>query len=263
MTGKLKTEIEELTTANSQQFKTLTASYKLIDKLGNLIKGTKPEVDTHIAKLRKGMSAGDPLEKVEKITETAIGLVRNAEKDQMMAVTELRESMLKAGEQLQGGKGLDQNLRRQLRMVLNKIKSGVSTYTDLHPLLVLLLDILANAKATAGNENGNSSNKSIIKLLVQALENLSKQNSIIPNLHDYLLKVNGAATDSEKLDLCLKTFYFIIDQFSEEFKQTQKLVLNINSALEEVHNALVKSFKQFKIIRQRTKSTKYTDQQAN
>ena len=241
MTGKLKTEIEELTSANSQQFKTLTASYKLIDKLGNLVKGTKPEIDTHIAKLRKGMSAKDPLEKVEKITETAIGLVRNAEKDQMMAVAELKSSMQNAGEQLQSAKGLEQNLRRQLRMILNKMKSGVSTYTDLHPLVIQLLEILSKAKSAGSQESGNTSNKSIIKLLVQALENLSKQNSIIPNLHDYLLKVNGAATDSEKLDLCLKTFYFIIDQFSEEFKQTQKLVLNINAALEEVHNALVKS----------------------
>lgn len=241
MTGKLKIEIEELTSANSQQFKTLTASYKLIDKLGNLVKGTKPEIDTHIAKLRKGMSAGDPLEKIEKITETAIGLTRNAEKDQMMAVSELKDSMLKAGELLQSGKGLEQNLRRQLRMILNKMKSGVSTYSDLHPLLIQLLDILANAKLGGSKDNSNSSDTSIIKHLVHALENLSKQNNIIPNLHDYLLKVNGAATDSEKLNLCLKTFYFIIEQFSEEFKQTQKLVLNINTALEEVHNALVKS----------------------
>ena len=163
----------------------------------------------------------------------------------MMAIIELREVMQAAGEQLQSSKGLEDNLRRQLRMVLNKIKAGVSTYSELHPLLVQLLEVFSAVKNSAGNE-GKSSNKNIIKLLIQSLENLSKQDNVIPNLHDNLLKVNGAKTDSEKLDLCLKTFHFIIEQFSEEFKQTQKLVLSINSALEEVHHALVQSLKSSK-----------------
>ncbi len=245
MEGKLKTEIAELQSTNTQQYQTLSASYKLVDKLGNLIKGTKPEIDTQISKLRRSTSTSEPLEKILKITETATGLVVGAEKDQMMAITELRNSIQSAGEKLRDSKGLEDNLRRQLRMVLNKIKGGVSTYADLHPLLVQIIEILSSAKSANGKDP-NSNNKNIIKMLVQGLENLSKQDNVIPNLHDNLVKVNGAKTDTEKLDLCLKTFYFIIEQFSEEFKQTQKLVLSINSALAEVHNALVQSLKSSK-----------------
>lgn len=244
MEGKLKSEIADLTTANTQQYKTLTASYKLIDKLGNLIKGTKPEIDNQLTKLRRSVNANEPLDKVISITENATKFIIAAEKEQMMAVTALKNAMQSAGEQLQNSKGLEDNLRRQLRMVLNKLKAGVSSYNDLHPLLIQLIELLSSAKSSGKDEG--SKNKNIIKMLIQGLENLSKQDNIIPNLHDNLLKVNGAKTDSEKLDLCLKTFYFIIEQFSEEFKQTQKLVLSINAALEEVHNALVQSLQNSK-----------------
>lgn len=245
MEGKLKSEVAELTTTNQQQYKTLSASYKLVDKLGNLIKGTKPEIDTQLTKLRRSVNANDPLDKVMSITESATKFIIAAEKEQMMAITAIRNVMQTAGEQLQNSKGLEDNLRRQLRMVLNKLKSGVSNYTDLHPLLIQLIEVLASAKS-AGSKDEGAKNQNIIKMLVQGLENLSKQDNVIPNLHDNLRKVNGAKTESEKLNLCLKTFYFIIEQFSEEFKQTQKLVLSINAALADVHNALVQSLKNSK-----------------
>lgn len=238
-------EIAELTEVNSKQHKTLTSTYKLVDKLGNVIKGTKPEVDTQIAKLRKAVANNDPLDAVVKITDTAGKFIVAAEKEQMMAITALRNTMLSAGENLQSTKGLDDNLRRQLRMVVNKLKSGVSTYADMQPLLLQIIELLSSAKNSNSKAEKNN-NQSIIKLLVQGLENLSKQDNVVPNLHDNLLKINGAATETEKIDLCLKTFYFIIEQFSEEFKQTQKLVLSINSALSEVHTALVQSLKSSK-----------------
>jgi diguanylate cyclase (GGDEF)-like protein len=246
MEGKLKSEVDELSEVNSKQFKTLSSSYKLIDKLTNLIKGTKPEIDNQSNKLRKATQKSEPIEKVSGIVDSLLELVVNAEKDQMMAIREVRDGMLSAGEALQKTKGLDDNLRRQLRMVVNRLKTGVSTYSEAQPLLISLLNILTSAKVSKENDAAPSSNKSIVKLLVQHLEHLSKQDNIIPNLHDKLVKINGAKTESEQLDLCLKTFYSIIDQFSEEFKQTQKLVLNINTALEDVHNALVQSLKSSK-----------------
>lgn len=245
MEEKLRSEVAVLTSTNQLQYKTLSANYKLVDKLGNLIKGTKPEIDTQLTKLRRSVSSNEPLEKVIAITESATKLIIVAEKEQMMALTAVKNTMQDAGEQLQNSKGLADNVRRQLRMVLNKLKSGVYNYTDLHPLLIQIIELLSAAKAS-GNKDESSKNKNIIKMLVQGLENLAKQDNVILNLHDNLLKINGAKTDPEKLNLCLNTFYAIIEQFSEEFKQTQKLVLSINSALADVHNSLVQSLKNSK-----------------
>ena len=247
MEGKLNTEIADLTAVNSQQFKTLTASYKLIDKLAIVIKGTKPEIDNQANKLRKASQSNEPLEKITGVIESLTNHVSSAEKEQMVALKELKSVMLSSGESLQSEKGLDPNLRRQLRMVVNRLKTGVSTSTDLQPLLVSLLEIFTAVRSIKPSaENNQSSNKNIVKILVQSLEKLSEQDNVIPNLHDHIVKIKGAGSETEKLDLCLKSFYLIIEQFSEEFKQTQKLVLNINSALEEVHNALVQSLKNSK-----------------
>ena len=142
MEGNLISEVDELSKVNSQQFNTLNASYKLIDKLTNLIKGTKPEIDNQSNKLRKAAQKNEPVEKVSKIIDSLLDLVVNAEKDQMTAIREVRAAMLSAGETLQKSKGLEDNLRRQLRMVVNRLKTGVSTYSEAQPLLVSLLEIL-------------------------------------------------------------------------------------------------------------------------
>ena len=78
-------------------------------------------------------------------------------------------------------------------------------------------------------------------MLIKNLENLANSEVLVPSLDKKLIQIKNTSTEKERLDLCIKTFSDVIEQFGEEFKQTQTLVLSINSALEEVQHVLVES----------------------
>ena len=246
MDEKLANEVGDLRNGNAEKSATLTSSYKIISKFGNLHKGTSSELDQKIVKLRKLVAKNVTSSEVDSLLNSIFDNLNEVDNSQRLGLKELNDTMRKAGEQLQSTKGLDDKVRRELRMVVNKLKSGVSIYSELHPLVIKLLTIFQQAKNNSTTTSSNSESGEIVKLLIQGLDTLSKEDNVVPNLHDRILKIKGADNEKDQIDLCLKAFYSIIDQFSQEFKQTQKLVLSINSVLAEVQSVLVQSLENSK-----------------
>ncbi|NVK24394.1 MAG: diguanylate cyclase [Gammaproteobacteria bacterium] len=233
-------EFKELQQHSARQSQGLSATFKAVDKLGMLVKGSSKELDNQLATLRKNVKNNAKIEQLVELTDNISATTAQVENTQIMAIKNFRETLLEAGEKLQTSKGMDANVRRKLRMVVNKLKAGVSLFSDLPPLASELISIFQSVSKTKASDVTTGKNN-VIKLLVQGIENLAKEDNIVPDMHDYLVKINGASSEKEQVDLCLNTFTLIIDQFSTEFKQTQQLVLSINSALEDAKNALLKS----------------------
>ncbi len=217
------------------------ASFGLVDKLSNVTKGSYPELDTNLIKLRKQVSKDTDFQSIIKTIESASSKVLLLEQNNKTAQIELKEALIKAGESLQSSSGIPDKLRRQLRMVVNKLKSGsVNIFTELQQPTIQLLDIYRELKGANQADNSPEAHN-ITKLLLDSLEGLSRSDVVIPTLDSRLNNINNTVNTKDKLNLCINTFTHVIEQFGEEFKQTQALVLNINSALEEVQQVLVDS----------------------
>jgi len=236
-----KNSLDQTKREQALQKKAYKASFGLVDRLSNVTKGSNPELDIQLTKLRKLVAKEGDVEAVITAIENANNKVTQLEQSQKASEIALKDALINAGAVLQSTSGIPDTSRRQLRMVVNKLKSGtVSIYSELQPQTLQLLELYSALK----NSNTPAvSNESLVitKLLMDNLENLASNEVLVPTLDKRLIKIRGCKDGKEKLNLCIKTFSDVIEQFGEEFKQTQTLVLNINSALEEVQQVLVDS----------------------
>jgi len=255
MEPSLKEQLKTLQTISQQQERTIESSLKLVDRLGILAKGNSKELDNKLTKLRKSAKQnldGDVLLKQVQTTLTSAGELEKLQSD---FLKELKDGLLVSGEALQASKGLDSGLRRQLRMVVNKLKSqDTFVFSELQPLTISLLGIFQSTKDGNVKNNGtavsktssNTIDENILATLIEAMKNLSSNDIIKPRLSEFNERIVIARDESEKLDLCLKFFDEVVKQFGEEYRQTQKLILSINAALEDVHQTLLQSLKSSK-----------------
>jgi diguanylate cyclase (GGDEF)-like protein len=237
LNDKLAQNIQE----QALQKKAYKASFGLVDRLSYVAKGNNPELDIQLTKLRKLVAKSNDFNAVINAIESTNVKVTSLEQAQTSSQIALKDALIDAGEVLQGTSGIPDNSRRQLRMVVNKLKSGtVSIYSELQPLILQLLELYSTLKNS--NSSVTSSESAMItKLLIDNLESLANNELLVPTLDKRLIEIRGCKEGKDKLNLCIKTFSDVIEMFGEEFKQTQTLVLNINSALEEVQQVLVDS----------------------
>jgi len=240
----LKDKIKSLQTSNDNRERIIESSMKLIARLGVISKGNSKELDNKLAKLRKFSQKGSNDEQLLTAVQGCLSSTTELEKNKASIMRELKESLVLSGEALQETKGLEPDTRRNLRMVMNKLKSQESfILIEIQPLAVALLTIYKKTISNVAAESADSASidKGILKALVDGMNKLAENDVIKPRLKEFSDRMEIARDDSEKLDLCLKFFDEVVSQFGEEYNQTQKLIANINSALEDVHQTLLKS----------------------
>lgn len=238
-----------------QQDKLVKSSLKVIDKLGVLVKGNSKEADQKLTTLRKHAKKSSTLDEIQNSIDATADSLKDLDKLQSSKLTELKECLLVSGEALQSSKGMDDGIRRKLRMVVNKLKSQDQfVFNELQPQALALLGIFQSVK-TEGNSSvksaeNNTKNSTTtdefidskqVETFVKRMEKFSASNVIKPRLSEFNLRVKVARDNNEKFELCLKFFEEVLNHFSEEYQQTQKLIVNINLALEEVHKTLINS----------------------
>lgn len=242
---------ETLSQTQQLHSKLLQSSFKLVDKLSTVTKGNNKEADARLSKLRKTARSGTDLTLIATDLDAAIKSITDLEKTNLGYLKELRDCVLVAGEALQATKGMDDGLRRQLRMLVNKLKSQDSfVFSEIQPLTVAMLGAYQSVKnQSSGAQLSNKQpqdNNNVLPQLIDNLKKLSNNEIIKPRLNEFNNRIDIARSDNEKLELCLKFFEEVVDHFSQEYKQTQKLILSINAALEDVHQTLLKSLQNSK-----------------
>ena len=252
MSTKSNSEVTKLLDVNASLDKNLTESFKLVERFGTLLKGNQKELDHKLAGLRKAIkqtSTGDDLSlHITSVNQSLKGF----ESEFSTCLRNIKQDMLDIGESLQSIKGMDADLRRNLRMVLNKIKAtDSSVLTEIQPNITKLVKILISIKAPGSNSKiskpettGLSNN--MIERLISGLVQLSQKDVIKPSLDSFSDRIRISNSDEQKLDICLGFFEDVVGRFSEEFTQTQSLIVNINKALADVHTTLIESLKSSK-----------------
>ncbi len=253
----------------------LTLAFKVIERLSGVFKGNYKDLDHKMADLRKGIKQSEDFtdlgDQITNVTTT----VNEFENAFAQLLRDLKTQLLMTGEELQSIKGMDSELRRKLRMVLNKLKATDSSLIfDVQPVIVNLLAIACSINNTGTIDSSGASvmeddasenyNASMMTKLVEGLRVLSKSEVIKPSLNEFDDRVSLAKTDGQKMDLCLSFFDNVVARFTEEYSQTQKLILGINKALAEVHLTLLESLKSSKAFDVKLKSlNNQIDQQIN
>lgn len=248
----MKQDVIDLQATNQLQGRALKTALKLVDKLSSVSKGNSKEADAKLSKLRKTATKSTDIEAIAKDIDLALSSISDLEKTNLGFLKELRDCLLVAGEALQTTKGLDDGLRRQLRMLVNKLKSQDSfVFSEVQPFVVAMIGIYQSVKNSSSGQmqtakQAPTDQDSVLPALIKNLKKLSNNDIIKPRLNEFNGRIDLARTDDEKLEICLKFFEEVVNHFSEEYKQTQKLILNINAALEDVHRTLLKSLKNSK-----------------
>lgn len=231
-----------------QHEQTLKAALSVVDRLGGLSKGQDTEVDNKLTSLRKSTQKGLELSVVAAKLADANQSVMSLEHSHHLKQKELRDFLLDAGETLQAIKGMEDNVRRQLRMVVNKIKTqDTILFNELQPTISKLIEIyqkvsgVANQANAKANETEVEIDNKILQRIIKRLDKLSRSAVIKPRLNDFKQRIDIATHDLDRLEICLNYFEDTVSHFSEEYLQTQKLILNINAALADVHKTLIES----------------------
>ena len=273
MDSKQKAEITQLRRDLSQQSEIVKGACKVIDRLGLILKGNNKEFDKKLATVRKKIKSDGDLDQLSNSLNELTSTLSEFEKRFTAGLRELKTHLLAAGESLQASKGMDDTIRRQLRMVMNKLKATDSNQlAELQPNFLTFFDIVTALKgannqaetiqsANLAPEHDNF-NQEVIDKLVSGLIKLSKNDVIKPSLDSFSERIKLANNNDHKVDICLKFFEEVVGRFTEEYSQTQKLILNINKALADVHKTLISSLKSSKgYDEQLRKLNKQIDQQ--
>lgn len=275
MDSKQKAEITQLRRDVSQTNELVKSACKVIDRLGLILKGNNKGFDKKLATLRKLIkNDGDLTELSEQLSEVN-GALSEFEKRFTSSLRELKTHLLAAGESLQASKGMDDGIRRKLRMVMNKLKSTDSNQlAELQPNFLAFFDIVEAIKGNPANSDTNqlasspttqdAFNEQMMEKLITGLLQLARNDVIKPSLDTFSDRIRLADTNDLRIDICLSFFEEVVGRFSEEYSQTQKLILNINKALADVHNTLISSLKSSKgYDDQLRKLNKQIDKQIN
>ncbi len=265
MTDKSISEVIKLREINTRIETNLSSTFKVIDRFGVILKGNHKELDHKLAELRKGIKKAEDSSELEPFITATNQSLKSFEAEFANSLRELKSDVLEIGESLQSTKGMDSTVRRNLRMILNKIKSTDSSIiTEIQPNIANLMKLLVAVKfSDVTNDDAPSNepiniaetfNSNMMESLVSGLIKLSKSDVIKPSLDTFSDRIKIADSDDQKLDICLSFFEDVVGRFSEEFSQTQRLILNINKALADVHATLLDSLKSSKNYDKQLKS---------
>jgi diguanylate cyclase len=258
----------------------LIVALKAIDRLGIILQGNHKKFDQTLVKLRKSLQTSEDFLDLDMPLEQLIHSVTALENNYSEGLRGLHQETLVAGSSLQKTKGLDDELRRQLRMIVNRLKSSDGTIvSELRDNITAILSLYVKANGIAKTDNEEISansistndadssaivskavdsgtnnltdaatkyNEDMINKLVAGLQQLSGSEIIKPSLDVFVDRIKVTNDSNVKLDICLQYFEEIVDRIVEEFSQTQSLISKINVALADVHNTLIVSLKNSK-----------------
>lgn len=250
MNSKSTNEVSQLRRAISEQNEVINSAFKVIDRLGIVLKGNYKELDVKLAELRKQVKKESDISEIKSGIDQATSKLSDFEKQFGQSLRELKTHLLAAGESLQASKGMDSDIRRRLRMVMNKLKSTDSSQlAELQPNFLAFFDIVTALKGN--NQDSQVTlqpqlNDDLMEKLIIGLSGISKSDVVRPSLDTFSDRIKHADSDNHKLDICLNFFDDVVRRFSEEYNQTQKLILNINKALADVQKTLLASLKSSK-----------------
>ena len=229
------------------QFKILAL---FVSRLSLACKGVDVDLDNRLAKLRTELNRGTDLEKLLPFIEGTSENLKQLESKHQADVLKVQQGLAEAGKLLQQQKGLPDQLRRDLRMLLGKVEQPSATVHAFLPYLNDLTKLYQHALQAKQQLNNGSSNDE------DRYSHICRQISVeLTNLLSELAFAEDSATEMDKirlslldklpidalLEACLKTISIIINSINRERQSAESFLLKLNDALSSVQQAVVSS----------------------
>ncbi|MFN6970514.1 MAG: GGDEF domain-containing protein, partial [Rheinheimera sp.] len=231
------------------QFKILT---QFVSRLSLVCKGLDIELDNKLAKLRVELGKGVDLEKILPLVDATTDHLKILESKQHQDVKRAQQTLSVAGKLLQKQRGLPDQLRRDLRELLNKVDEPTPSVQAFLPHITHLTELYQlalNAKQNMAIEELSDATRyeaicrQISVELTNLLSELAFEGQYAKSIESIRLNLLSELTIEKLLEACLHTIEIIISSINDERQSAQHFLLKLNEALTSVQQSLVSSLK--------------------
>jgi len=229
------------------QFKILA---QFVSRLSLACKGVDVDLDNRLAKLRTELNRGTDLEKLLPFIEATSDNLKLLESRHQADIQSMQQGLADAGKLLQQQKGLPDQLRRDLRLLLGKVGQPSATVHAFLPHLTELAKLYQNvlqAKQQLADSGDNDDVRyghicrQISVELTNLLSELAFAEESAAEIDAIRLSLLGKLPIDALLEACLKTIGIIISSINRERQSAEHFLLKLNDALTSVQQSVVSS----------------------
>lgn len=246
----LKQQLSEAVSARQSLERTYTQQFKLLAqfvlRLSLLCKGIDLELDNRLAKLRTELAKNADLEKLMPFLEETSNSLQQLEKKQQQDIRQVQQDLTEAGRLLQQQRGLPDQLRRELRQLLNTVEQPTATLQAFLPQLSGLTQLYQLALKTRQQHDSTPSDeeryahicRQITLELTNLLSELSFTGKYTVEVDQIKSSLLGNLSIEALLDTCLRSITIIVNGINEERLSSESFLLKLNDALATVQRAV-------------------------
>lgn len=246
----LKQQLNEAVAARKTLERTYENQFKLLAqfvlRLSLLCKGIDLDLDNRLAKLRIELAKSTDLEKLLPFIEETTTSLQLLEKKQQQDIRQVQLDLSQAGRMLQQQRGLPDQLRRDLRLLLTTVEQPTATLQAFLPQLSNLTQLYQLAlKAKQQQDTPNQDEERYAHICRQITLELSNLLGELTFTGKYAVEVDQIKSSllsqlsiESLLDACLRTISIIVHGINEERLSAESFLLKLNDALSSVQKAV-------------------------
>ncbi len=219
---------------------------QFIAKLSLVCKGLDLELDNRLAKYRSTIQKGVDYEQLVPLLEEISKLFKEQATRAETNLKALHQSVDSAGRKLQRQKGLPDDLRRNLRILLTSDLENVKATTEFIPVLTRLVEIyhaVLEKKHTADGSDVIVESTELAQELQNLLSELAFEGESGKRIDSIKQKVSQEFSLPVLLDCCVEIIRIIVETISQERASAQKFLFAINETLSLLQASLMASVK--------------------
>ena len=253
---KLETAIASRTALEKDFSSQSSLLIQFIDKLSHAFKGMDVELDNRLSKLRNLFKKSAPITEIQTLIADVLQILKKYTIKNENNIQATHKEFQNIGKILQKTSGLPDDLRRNLRTLLNENSDNKKSLIQYPPILITLLhfytEILQTtiqssnspviASQTAPKIDATVANKAdpkIVNEFILILNDLSLSDKHNQELVLIKKDIIGEISNDKLIDNFLKTFNVIIEDFKQE-RQTAKIFLStLSETLSTVQDAVI------------------------
>ncbi len=244
---KSTTALKALEHSHADQFNTLT---QFIVRLSNLCKGIDLELDNKLAKFRKKLAKAPDLSQVEDLLADINNLMKQHTVRVSQNMKATQTSLLNAGKTLQKNKALPDDLKGDLKSLLDDVNHEQESLLDYIPQLDKLAELYRLSNELSNNKNHKTSTLNskdegatacqteISHELLNVLSNIAFSGENSQRIEKIRLTLSKPVQADELVECCVSIIRLIIGSITEERQSAQSFLVSLNDALSTVHDAV-------------------------
>ncbi|MEI6894801.1 MAG: GGDEF domain-containing protein [Colwellia sp.] len=228
---------------------------QFISKLSLMSKGIDLELDNRLAQLRTLFTTSAPISDIEAKISVISKLLQQHTITNDKNLSHMHEQFTQAGQGLQQTKGLPDDIRRDLRVLLTETKNSKDALIQYIPLMSKLLSfyqyalkaknsiptsgLLQTNKSTASNENNLAVfDTSVLEKISTSLSSLPLSKAYTNDLLMIKKKLMTDKSNKEVLHHLIEVFDVIVANFKDEQNSAKSFLNNLSATLTIVQNAV-------------------------